>query len=79
MTFLVKFMVKGILVVALEAGETISEIASHIVSPAKIGYQLATHIDLSGHRDKDTVQTKTDHLIRSRYGDNALAPKTKLT
>ena len=79
MIFLIKFLVKGIALFALEAGETISDIASPIVSPAKIGYQLATHIDLSDHKDKDTVQPKTDHLIRSRYGDNTLAPKTELT
>ena len=67
MTFLVKFMVKGILVVALEAGETISEIAAHIVSPAKVGYRMAPHIDLSDSRDNDAAQTKTEYLIRSRY------------
>ena len=75
MTFLVKFMVKGILVVALEAGETISDIASHLVSPAKLGYQLATHIDLSSPEDKDAAQTKTEYLIRSRYGDHTLVSK----
>ena len=45
MTFLVKFMVKGILVVALEAGETISEIATHRVTPLRVGYRMALHID----------------------------------
>ena len=58
MTFLTKFLVKGIALFALEAGETISEIASHLVSPAKLGYQLATHIDLSSPEDKDAAQTK---------------------
>ena len=67
MTFLIKFMVKGILVVALEAGETISEIATHIVSPAKVGYRMASHIDLSDSKDNDAAQTKTEYLIRSRY------------
>ena len=58
MTFLIKFLVKGIALIALEAGETISDIASHMVSPAKLGYQLATHIDLSSPEDKDAAQTK---------------------
>ena len=58
MTFLTKFLVKGIALFALEAGETISDIASHLVSPAKLGYQLATHIDLSSPEDKDAAQTK---------------------
>ena len=59
MTFLIKFLVKGIALFALEAGETIFEIASHLVSPAKLGYQLATHIDLFNPEDKDAAQTKT--------------------
>ena len=59
MTFLMKFLVKGIALFALEAGETIFEIASHLVSPAKLGYQLATHIDLFNPEDKDAAQTKT--------------------
>jgi flagellar biosynthesis/type III secretory pathway M-ring protein FliF/YscJ len=67
MTFLVKFMVKGILVLALEAGETISEIATHIVSPAKIGYRVATHIDFSSSEENDTVKPKTEPVIRSRF------------
>ena len=79
MTFLVKFMVKGILVVALEAGETISEMAPHLVSPAKLGYQLATHIDLSSPEDKDATQTRTENLIRSRFCHNTLVSKIKLT
>ena len=79
MTFLTKFLVKGITLFALEAGETISEIASHLVSPAKLGYQLATHIDLSSPEDKDAAQTKTEHLIRSRYGDHTLVSKIRVT
>ena len=75
MTFLVKFMVKGILVVALEAGETISEIATHIVTPAKVGYWMAPHIDLSDSKDNDATNTKTEHLIRSRYVDHASVSK----
>ena len=79
MTFLTKFLVKGIALFALEAGETISEIASYLVSPAKLGYQLAKHIDLSSPEDKDAAQTKTDHLIRSRFGNQTLVSKTKVT
>ena len=79
MTFLIKFLVKGIALIALEAGETISDIASHMVSPAKLGYHLATHIDLSSPEDKDAAQTKTEHLIRSRYGDQTLVSKIKVT
>ena len=79
MTFLTKFLVKGISLFALEAGETISEIASHLVSPAKLGYQLARHIDLSSPEDKDVAQTRTEHLIRSRFCHNTLVSKTKLT
>ena len=45
MTFLIKFLIKGVALIALEARETISDIASHMVSPAKLVYQLATHID----------------------------------
>ena len=67
MTFLIKFLVKGIALFALEAGETISEIAAHIVSRAKGGYRMASHIDLSDSKDDDATQTKTEHLIRSRY------------
>ena len=79
MTFLTKFLAKGIALFALEAGETIFEIASHLVSPAKLGYQLATHIDLSSPEDKDAAQTKTEHLIRSRFGDHTLVSKIKVT
>ena len=79
MTFLIKFLVKGVALFALEMGETISEIASHLVSPAKLGYQLATHIDLSSPEDKDAAQTKTEHLIRSRFGDHTLVSKIKVT
>ena len=79
MTFLIKFLVKGIALFALETGETISEIASHMVSPAKLGYQLARHIDLSSPEDKDVAQTRTEHLIRSRFCLNTLVSKTKLT
>ena len=75
MTFLIKFLVKGIALIALEAGETISDIASHMVSPAKLGYQLAKHIDLSSPEDKDAAQTKTEHLIRSRFSDHTLVSK----
>ena len=45
MTFLVKFLVRGILVVALEARETISVIAADIVIPEKVGYRMALRID----------------------------------
>ena len=79
MTFLTKFLLKGIALFALEAGETISDIASNMVSPAKLGYQLAKHIDLSSPEDKDAAQTKTEHLIRSRYGDQTLVSKIKVT
>ncbi len=79
MTFLTKFLVKGIALFALEAGETISDIASHMVSPAKLGYQLATHMDLSSPEDTDAAQTKKEHLIRSRYGDHTLVSKIKAT
>ena len=79
MTFLTKFLVKGIALFALEAGETISDIASNMVSPAKLGCQLAKHIDLSSPEDKDAAQTKTEHLIRSRYGDQTLVSKIKVT
>ena len=65
MTFLMKFLVKGIALFALEAGETISDIASHLVSPSKLGYQLATHIDLSSPEDKDAAQTKPELNISS--------------
>ena len=79
MTFLTKFLAKGIALFALEAGETISDITSNMVSPAKLGYQLAKHIDLSSPEDKDAAQTKTEHLIRSRYGDQTLVSKIKVT
>ena len=79
MTFLIKFLVKGIALFALETGETISEIVSRMVSPAKLGYQLAPHIDLFNPEDKDAAQTKTEHLIRSRYGDHTLVSKIEVT
>ena len=67
MSFLIKFLVKGIVVFALEAGETIADIAAHLVSPSKIGYQVATQIDFSSSEENDTVKPKTAAVIRSRF------------
>lgn len=66
MAFLIKFLAKGIVVFALEAGETISDIAAYMVSPSKIGYRVATQIDFSSSGENDTVQPKTEPVIRSR-------------
>ena len=66
MAFLIKFLAKGIVVFALEAGETISDIAAHMASPSKIGYRVATQIDFFSSEENDTVQPKTERLIRSR-------------
>ena len=66
MAFLIKFLAKGIVFFALEVGETISDVAAHLVSPSKIGYRVATHIDFSSSEENDTVQPKTERVIRSR-------------
>ena len=66
MAFLIKFLAKGIVVFALEAVETISDIAAHLVSPSKIGYRVATHIDFSSSEENDAVQSETERVIKSR-------------
>jgi len=70
MAFLVKFLAKGIVLFALEVGETISEVSTHLVSPSKIGYRVATHIDFSSSEDNDTVKPKTEPVIRSRFAQS---------
>ena len=70
MAFLIKFLAKGIVVFALEAGETISDITAHLVSPSKIGYRVATQIDFSSSEKNDTVQPKTEPVIRSRFAQS---------
>ena len=67
MAFLIKFLVKGIVVFALEAGETIAEIAAHLVSPSKTAYRVATQIDFSSSEENDTVKPKTEPVIKSRF------------
>ena len=79
MTFLVKFIAKGVSLFAIEMGEVISDVASHIVSPAKLAYRVASSIDFSTTKDENTRQTTAEYLIRSRYDDHTLVSKTKLT
>ncbi len=78
MTFLVKFIVKSVSLFAVEVGETISDVASHIVSPAKIAYQVAAHIDFSNTDDENSTQTRAEYLIRLRHDDHTSVSKTKL-
>ena len=70
MAFLIKFLAKGIVVFKLEAGETISDIAAHLVSPSKIAYSVATQIDFSSSEENDTVKPKTEPVIRSRFAQS---------
>ena len=79
MTFLVKFIVKGVSLFAIEMSEVMSDVASHIVSPAKIAYRVASHIDFSNTEDENSAQTKAKHLIRLRYDNHTLDSKTNLT
>ena len=79
MTLLIKFIAKGVSLFAIEMGEVISDVASHIVPPAKIAYQVASHIDFSNTEDENSTQTKTEYLIRPRYDDHILVSKTNLT
>ena len=79
MTFMVKFIAKGVALFAIEMSEIISDVASHIVSPAKIAYRVASHIDFSNTEDESSTQTKAEYLIRPRYNDHTLVSKTNLT
>ena len=79
MSFLVKFIAKGVSLFAIEMGEVISDVASHIVSPAKIAYQVAAHIDFSNTEDENSTQTSAEYLIRLRHDDHISVSKTKLT
>ena len=79
MTFMVKFIAKGVALFAIEMSEVISDVASHIVSPAKIAYRVASHIDFSNTEDENSTQTKAEYLIRPRYNDHTLVSKTNLT
>ena len=79
MTFMVKFIAKGVALFAIEMSEVISDVASHIVSPAKIAYRVASHIDFSNTEDESSTQTKAEYLIRPRYNDHTLVSKTNLT
>ena len=78
MTLLVKLIAKGVSLFAIEMGEVISDVASHIISPAKIAYRVASHIDFSNTEDENSTQTKAEYLIRPRYDDHTLILKTKL-
>ena len=75
MTLLVKFIVKGVSLFAVEMGETISDVASHIVSPAKLAYRVVAQIDFSNTEDENSTQTKAEYLIRPRYDDQTLVSK----
>ena len=54
MTFIVKFLTKGVLVIALEVSEIISDVATHLISPSRIGYRVASNLDLYDPKDDDT-------------------------
>ena len=75
MALLIKFIVKGVSLFAVEMGETISDVVSQIVSPARIAYRVAAHIDFSNTEDEKSTQTKAEYLIRPRYGDYTLVSK----
>ena len=78
MTFLVKFIVKSVSLFAVEVGETISDVASYTVSPAKFAYQVAAHIDFSNTDNENSTQTRAEYLIRLRHDDHTSVSKTKL-
>ena len=78
MTFLVKFIAKGVSLFAIEMSEVIGDVASHTVSPAKIAYRVASHIDFSNTEDDNSTQTKAEYLIRPRHDDHTLVSKTNL-
>ena len=75
MTFLVKFTAKGISLFAIEMGEVISDVAYHIVSPAKLAYRVVAQIDFSNTEDENSTQTKAEYLLRPRYDDQTLVSK----
>ena len=78
MTFLIKFVAKGVLVTAVEVGETISDMATHIISPSRIGYRIASNLDLYDPKDEDTASFDSAHILRPRNVDRILVLKNNL-
>ena len=78
MTFIVKFLTKGILVIALEVSEIISDAAAHLISPSRIGYRMASHLDLYDPKDDDAWSFDGAHLLRPRNVDRILVVKNNL-
>ena len=70
MIFLIKFVVKGVFLFAFEMGVTISELASHIVSPAKMAYRVVVRSDFSNTEDENPTRTQAEYLIRPQYDNH---------
>ena len=78
MTFIVKFLTKGVLVIALEVSEIISDVATHLISPSRIVYRVASHLDLYDPKDDDTWSFDGAHILRPRNVDRILVVKNNL-
>ena len=78
MTVIVKFLTKGVLVIALEVSEIISDAATHLISPSRIGYRIASHLDLYDPKDDDAWSFDGAQILRSRNGDRILVLKNNL-
>ena len=69
MTFIVKFLAKSLTLFVLETAELISDLAGHIFSPGRIGYRIASQINLLDFDGDKSVPVEMDFLRRSRYLD----------
>ena len=78
MTFIVKFLTKGILVIALEVSEIISDAATHLISPSRIGYRIASHLDLYDPEDDDVWSFDGAHILRPQNANRILVVKNNL-
>ena len=75
MTFIVKFLTKGVLVIALEVSEIISDVAIHLISPPRIGYRIVSHLDLYDPTDDDAWSFDGAYILRPRNVDRLLVVK----
>ena len=78
MTFVVKFLAKGVLVIALEVSEMISDVATHLISPSRIGYRIASHLDLYDPKDDEVWSFDGAHILRPRNVNRILVVKNNL-
>ena len=78
MTVIVKFLTKGVLVIALEVSDIISDVATHLISPSRIGYRIASHLDLYDPNDDDAWSFDGAHILRPGNVDLILVVKNNL-